>query len=64
MTSKTPSESKPKWVDKKYFGLLTVDQIRTQIEIREELIKQMVGTLYPEILTDEIKQLKELLQPK
>jgi hypothetical protein len=36
------------------------EQIEDQIEIREELIGEMVGNLYPAILRNEIKKLKAL----
>jgi len=35
-------------------------QIDEQIEIRKNLINQMVGNLYPRILKDQIKKLKEM----
>ena len=36
------------------------DQIDDQIKIREELIGQMVGSLYPRILSGEIDKLKAM----
>lgn len=36
------------------------DQIDDQIKVREELIGQMVGTLYPRILSGEIDKLKAM----
>lgn len=47
--------------------LLTVDEIDKEIESRHQLISQMVGQLYPSILSDEIGQLlerKALLQER
>ena len=40
------------------------NQIDEQIEIREQLIKEMVGSLYPQILRDQIEKLKILKKEK
>jgi hypothetical protein len=40
--------------------LTDVDLVYEQIEIRRDLMSQMVGTLYPSILQDEIIQLTKL----
>jgi DNA-directed RNA polymerase delta subunit len=37
--------------------LLSPSKIQQQIEVREKLIHEMVGTLYPRILQDEITAL-------
>lgn len=36
---------------------------REQINLRERLLPQLVGTLYSNILQDELKQLRELVLP-
>lgn len=41
--------------------LMGKDGIRQEIENREMLLDQMIGTLYPAILRDEIGWLRELL---
>lgn len=38
--------------------------IREQIEVRRKLLPQMVGWLYPSILSDEIAKLQERLKEK
>jgi hypothetical protein len=38
---------------------MTQAEIALEIENRENLIRQMVGRLYPSILADEIVQLKQ-----
>lgn len=47
--------------DKKNFKSLNRIQIDEQIELRKDLLKQMVGQLYPAILQDEIVELRRLL---
>ena len=42
------------------FDDLTDEEIDVEIAERQELIKQMVGTLYPDIMCDEIDTLVEL----
>lgn len=42
-------------------GSMTVEQLQQQIDERRILIKQMVGTLYPSILVDEIEQLRQMI---
>ena len=49
-----------KLLDKKEFDRLTKEQVIEQIEMRNNLLKEMVGWLYPSILQDEISILKEL----
>jgi hypothetical protein len=44
--------------------LMGADGIRQEIENRKVLLSQMVGTLYPAILRDEIGELQELLERK
>jgi len=41
---------------------LPTEEVNKQIEIRKHLISQMVGTLYPSILWDEIEKLEERLE--
>lgn len=49
------------YIPKDKFDTLTDSQIEEQIELRQSLIRDMVGWLYPSILTDEIVKLRELL---
>ena len=37
---------------------ITDEEVQEQIDIRHELINQMVGTLYPEIVYNEIIELR------
>lgn len=39
---------------------LSPESLDAEIKDREELLKQMVGTLYPSIIRDEIDWLREL----
>jgi len=41
---------------------LPIEGINKQIEVRKHLINQMVGTLYPSILWDEIEKLEDCLE--
>jgi len=43
---------------------LTPEEIDAEVEIRIDLIGQMVGSLYPSILSDEIYDLRELKKEK
>lgn len=44
-------------ITKEKLEQLTVEEIDKEIESRRQLVQQMVGTLYPSILNDEIEQL-------
>lgn len=44
----------------RFSELRTSDDVQTQVRIRRELLQQMVGTLYPSIIRDEIADLLEL----
>lgn len=48
-------------IDRDKFNTLSDIEINQQIELRKNLIQQMVGWLYPSILQGEIYSLKELL---
>lgn len=54
--------SAPGWVTKDNFHTLTVDEAKQQIEMRRELIGQMVGSLYPTILENEISDLNGMIR--
>jgi len=41
--------------------LKKIPQIREQIEIRAKLSREMVGSLYPSIITDEVSDLLEMI---
>lgn len=41
---------------------LSVTALKEQIELRRKLINQMVGSLYPRILEDEIEKLQEYIE--
>jgi hypothetical protein len=49
-------------IDKSEFEKLNPQEIRKQIEIRDDLITEMVGWLYPRIIQSEIDTLEELLE--
>jgi len=52
-------------IDSKYIAAVDEvpdDQLREQIELRRELIANMVGNLYPLILVDEVEKLKTRLK--
>ena len=51
-----------KLLDIKQCLLLTVKEKEEQIAIRHELLKVMVGTVYPGIIRDEIYQIKMSIQ--
>lgn len=48
---------KSELVSREHFGTLDTTQINRQIELRREMMRQMVGSLYPSILSDEIDKL-------
>lgn len=37
------------------------EELRQEIKMRQDLLKQMVGSLYPSIIIDEIIKIRELL---
>lgn len=43
---------------------MTSEELRKEIKTRNDLINQMVGTLYPGIVADEIAELYDLLEAK
>jgi hypothetical protein len=49
-------------IDKSEFEKLNKQEIIDQLEIREKLIEEMVGWLYPRIIQSEIDTLEELLE--
>ena len=59
MTS-TPETDDPGVLSVKDCLGLKDDEIQKQIEMRRDLLKQMVGTLYPSMLQDEIAMLWSL----
>jgi len=40
---------------------LSIDELKIEIELRKTLINQMVGSLYPSILADEIELLYQMI---
>lgn len=42
------------------FDNLTAEEIDKEIEIRRELVRNMVGTLYPDIVADEMMRLRRI----
>jgi hypothetical protein len=48
------------WVKKEEFDSLTAVQIHEQIAVRQAMMQQMVGTLYPSIVQDELNLLYKL----
>jgi len=53
-----------KLITKDKFDTLTDDQIREQIQFRNNLIADMVGWLYPRILAEEIRELTDVWRKK
>jgi hypothetical protein len=49
-------------IDKSEFEKLNKQEIKEQIEIRENLLSEMVGWLYPRIVGAEIDTLEDLLE--
>ncbi len=46
-------------------GLETSDnELREEIKLRQDLLKQMVGSLYPPIILDEIVKIREILDTR
>lgn len=41
---------------------LSIEAIERQIQVRKELLVQMVGSLYPNIVTEEILLLRQLIE--
>jgi hypothetical protein len=58
-----PPKQAPKWVDRKQFAEIQYDfqKVSEQINLRCDMMREMVGTLYPSILQDEINDLKRML---
>jgi hypothetical protein len=50
-----------KWKERTEWSSLSVKELEGQIEVRAELIRSMVGSLYPRILEDECRELRVLL---
>lgn len=48
------------YVDRKLWAQLTLEQVVEQIHIRDSMLQQMVGSLYPSIVRDEMADLFEL----
>lgn len=47
-------------LNRESFKLLSDDEIQNNIDARQELLPKMVGSLYPNIIIDEISLLKEI----
>ena len=52
--------NEPALATREQFKTLTLEQVEEQIAVRERLRAQMVGWLYPSILTDEIATLRAI----
>lgn len=56
------------YVHRDFWPKLTLEQVKEQIAIRDSLLQQMVGSLYPSIVNDELRDLHllvvELQKPK
>jgi hypothetical protein len=58
----TPNATSDKvvwWPVDKLVKLVDVDTIQSQIDIRLRLMDQMVGTLYPSIISGEVARLRD-----
>jgi hypothetical protein len=45
--------------DRRTFSSLSLEDIEKEIEVRKKLLAQMVGSLYPSLLNDEIAELEK-----
>lgn len=43
---------------------LTVEDLKYEVEVRRKLLFDMVGTLYPAILTNEIYEINDIIMTK
>jgi hypothetical protein len=53
-----------RWKDKTTWTGLSIPELEEQIALREATVREMVGSLYPRILKDEIMELQDLLVAK
>lgn len=54
------SEKVGQYVHRDFWSKLTLEQVKEQIAIRDSLLLQMVGSLYPGVVRDELYELYKL----